>query len=107
MIACSVVTLSILLSYGRDTEWEAEYAESCQPERTRRRDRRRIISLGRRLPDASSNLPGTLAAFYGSQWRGQRLVPAWSCTEWGLPCHPCYQVVRWALTPPFHPCLSP
>ena len=31
-------------------------------------------------------------------------VPIRSCSRWGLPCRPCCQVARWALTPPFHPC---
>jgi len=29
--------------------------------------------------------------------------PIWSCTGWGLPSHCPLPVVRWALTPPFHP----
>ena len=29
----------------------------------------------------------------------------WPCSEWGLPCHRCYQQTRGSLTPPFHPCL--
>ncbi len=65
---------------------------------------RRIISLGRRSPAASSSLPGTPATRW-SQRRGPRLVPAWPCSGWGLPCRPRDREARWALTPPFHPCL--
>src|SRR5271170_7380130 len=50
------------------------------------------IPLGRRLPDASSNLPGrpdldtdpkTLSRFHA---RVLRAVPIRSCSRWGLPC---------------------
>jgi hypothetical protein len=60
--------------------------------------RRRIISLGRQLPAASSSLPGI-------QRRGPRLIPAWPCSGWGLPCRSPLPGARWSLTPPFHPCL--
>jgi len=43
----------------------------------------------------------------GSSGPGQASPPIWPCSDWGLPCHACYQVVRWALTPPFHPYLPP
>ena len=46
---------------------------------------------------ASCNPPGT--------WRTGRPVPAWSCSGRGLPGHPGRPGCRWALTPPFHPCL--
>jgi hypothetical protein len=60
---------------------------------------RAVISLGRRLPAASSNLPESdgepdrLALAVNRQ-----LLPVWSCSQWGLPCqtgHP----VRGALLP--------
>jgi|GEM_PF-1273289 len=41
----------------------------------------------------------------GSNGPGQASPPIWPCSDWGLPCHACCQVVRWALTPPFHPYL--
>jgi len=44
-----------------------------------------VIHLG------SSNLPGNL---YGPH----QCSPIWSCSEWGLPCHCCYQQ-RGALLP--------
>ena len=42
----------------------------------------------------------------GDAARAAPLFPIWPCTGRGLPCpqHFCY--VRWALTPPFHPCPS-
>jgi hypothetical protein len=33
--------------------------------------------------------------------------PVLSCTARGLPCRPGCPGARWALTPPFHPCLCP
>jgi len=55
------------------------------------------ISLGRALPRASSDLPGTMAR------RATSSSPIWSFSGWGLPSrrgHP----LRWcALTAPFHP----
>lgn len=56
-----------------------------------------IISLGRRLPDASSNLPGTASG------TGRPIVPAWFCSRWGLPGRLCHHRRRCALTAPFHP----
>src|SRR5882762_2256680 len=61
------------------------------------------ISLGRPLPDASSNLPGSQAR------RATSFSPIWSFSEWGLPSRRRHRL-RWcALTAPFHPCrvLSP
>jgi hypothetical protein len=49
--------------------------------------------------------PPPPAAYPGLKWRGQRLVPAWPCSGWGLPCRPLLPGARWSLTPPFHPCL--
>ena len=40
------------------------------------------------------------AAYPGLRWSGPLLAPVWPCSEWGLPCHPCYQG-RGALLP--HP----
>ena len=37
----------------------------------------------------------------------RRRQPIWSCSVGGLPCPSCCQERRWALTPPFHPCLIP
>ncbi len=59
-----------------------------------------VINLGRGLPLFSSGLPGrigrgTLAPLFG-------LAPGG-----GYRATPCYQGVRWALTPPFHPCPHP
>ena len=58
------------------------------------------IHLGRPLPDASRDRPGRLR---GNAFRfpcGKTAAPIWSCSRWGLPCRPCYQV-RGALLP--HP----
>ena len=52
-----------------------------------------VIHLGQMSPFASSNLPVPNAG------RAIR-EPIWSCSEWGLPCHHCYQQ-RGALLP--HP----
>ncbi len=56
------------------------------------------IHLGRRLPVASSNLPGDRTERIAPRRikltlddrtcvRFSRDHPIWSCTEWGLPCH--------------------
>ena len=37
------------------------------------------------MPTASSSLPGTQVE------RAAPLPPIWPCSEWGLPCDPCYQ----------------
>jgi len=58
------------------------------------------IHLGRRLRDASSNLPGRLIRRYDWAACAVRAVPIRSCSRWGLPCRPCYQE-RGALLP--HP----
>jgi len=39
--------------------------------------------------------------------RAGRPSPVLSCTTRGLPCHAGCPDMRWALTPPFHPCLCP
>ncbi len=50
-----------------------------------------VIHLGQTSPFASSNLPVPNAG--RAIWE-----PIWSCSEWGLPCHYCYQQ-RGALLP--------
>jgi hypothetical protein len=50
-----------------------------------------VIHLVNMSPCDSSNLPGNL---YGPH----QCSPIWSCSEWGLPCHCCYQQ-RGALLP--------
>ena len=64
-----------------------------------------VISLGRWLPNASSDLPGSR---YGSgqaaRRAGARRCPLiWSCSQWGLPSQAGHPSCWWALTPPFHP----
>ena len=58
-----------------------------------------IIPLGRELPHASSDLPGSLGRATLSR------SPIWSCSGWGLPSQPGRPSCWWSLTPPFHPCL--
>jgi len=58
-----------------------------------------IIYLGRRLPAASSDLPGSLGRAV------LKRSPIRSCSGWGLPGFPCCHENRWALTSPFHPYL--
>ena len=58
-----------------------------------------IIPLGRELPHASSDLPGSLGR------ATLKRSPIWSCSGWGLPSQPGHPGCWWSLTPPFHPCL--
>jgi len=52
---------------------------------------RAIIHLGNMSPCTSSDLPGDSADH-------ALCPPIWSCSEWGFPCHNCYQL-RGALLP--------
>jgi len=52
------------------------------------------IHLGVLLPERSCNRPGRHVE------DATRVTPIWSCSRWGLPCHPCCQG-RGALLP--HP----
>ena len=58
-----------------------------------------IIPLGRKLPHASSDLPGSFER--ATLMRS----PIWSCSGWGLPSQLGRPSCWWSLTPPFHPCL--
>src|SRR6187402_2163655 len=58
-----------------------------------------IIPLGRELPHASSDLPGSFGR------ATLKRSPIWSCSGWGLPSRPGHPSRWWSLTPPFHPCL--
>jgi hypothetical protein len=67
----------------------------ADPERMRRSVREMIICLGWPSPATSSSLP---AAFPPLESSGSGLVgvghtspPIWPCSDWGLPCHHCYQ----------------
>ena len=53
-----------------------------------------VIHLGQASPLASSNLPVSNAG--DASWK-----PIWSCSEWGLPCHCCYQQCGVLLPHPF------
>ena len=53
-----------------------------------------VIHLGQASPLASSNLPVSDAG--DASWK-----PIWSCSEWGLPCHCCYQQCGALLPHPF------
>ena len=54
----------------------------CKPVSVPVGRRAAAIHLGRLLPDASSDLPGTQAR------RAAASPPIWPCSAWGLPCHP-------------------
>ena len=59
------------------------------------------IHLGVLLPERSCNRPGRHVK------DATCVAPIWSCSRWGLPCHPCYQR-RGALLPhPFTLTLMP
>jgi hypothetical protein len=58
-----------------------------------------IIPLGRGLPHASSDLPGSLGR------ATLKRSPIRSCSGWGFPSRPGHPNRWWSLTPPFHPCL--
>jgi len=62
-----------------------------------KRNQAMAIHLGRLLPDASSNLPGSIGR------AALKRFPIWSCTGWGLPSSRCRHRDWWALTSPFHP----
>ncbi len=66
-----------------------------------------VISLGRRLPAASSGPPGArtgrAAPCRGRDRPCPHVAPAWPCSRWGLPGRPGHPGRRWSLTPPFHP----
>lgn len=49
--------------------------------------------------------PTPLAAYPELERDGQPLAPVWPCSQWGLSCRGRLRRARWALTPPFHPCL--
>ncbi len=59
---------------------------------------RGVIYLGHRSPGGSCGPPGARCG-------GSPLAPARPCSRWGLSCRGRYRRARWALTPPFHPCL--
>ncbi len=74
-------------------------------------------SVPRGEPRGSGHLSGTAVArrlkrpTRGHGARGRPGAPkgaapaAWPCSGWGLPCAGALPPGRWALTPPFHPCL--
>src|SRR5262245_1908956 len=63
-----------------------------------------VICLGRSSPTASSSLPAAPPCLrLGAFGVGHTSPLIWPCSDWGLPCHHPLPVVRWALTPPFHP----
>ena len=70
----------------------------CKPVSVPVRKRVAAIHLERLLPNASCDLPGTLAR------RAAASSPIWSCSAWGLPCRRGHPRRRCALTAPFHPC---
>ncbi len=64
------------------------------------------IPLGRRLPAASSGLPGGRGGAGRTAGGVPPSLPMWSCSRWGLPCRPCRHgrggllPHRFTLTPP-------
>jgi len=74
-------------------------------------------SVPREDPRGGGHLSGTAVArrlkrpTRGHWARGSPGAPkgaapaAWPCSRWGLPCAGTLPPGRWALTPPFHPCL--
>jgi len=60
-------------------------------------DQAMAFHLGRLLPGASSDLPGSIGRATLNRF------PIWSCTGWGLPSSQCHHRDWWALTSPFHP----
>ncbi len=49
----------------------------------------------------------SMASRTDSQRPSSHLLPAWSCSGWGLPSQPGHPGCWCALTAPFHPCLIP
>ena len=64
----------------RDRDLGGAGRSPCKPVSVPVRGRVAAIHLGRVLPGASSDPPGTLAR------RTAALPPIWSCSAWGLPC---------------------
>jgi hypothetical protein len=90
------------------------------PFRKRSRPRQRACKPGsvpRGEPRGGGHLSGTAVTrrlkrpTRGHWARGSPGAPkgaapaAWPCSGWGLPCAGALPPGRWALTPPFHPCL--
>jgi len=63
------------------------------------------IPLGYRLPDTSCGLPGSHGGpdQTAAPTRCWCLLPAWPCTQWGLPSQTGHPACWCALTAPFHP----
>src|SRR5690606_39844107 len=68
---------------------------------SRRRERR---ATGRSSLSGGCRQP-PLAAYPRLKRCGPHLVAAWPCSGRRLPCPRALRSGRWALTPPFHPCL--
>jgi hypothetical protein len=66
-----------------------------------------VIYLGHRLPDTSCSQPERTRHVGEFGETGRLSAPIRPCTGWGLPCQPRHRELRWALTPPFHPCPLP
>jgi hypothetical protein len=66
-----------------------------------------VIPLGRPLPDASSSLPASLgeSPFAGSSCEEHRTLAYVALLPMGSALPSPLPETRWALTPPFHPCL--
>jgi hypothetical protein len=75
---------------------------SSVPSRSRARGWSSVWDSRHRPPRAAyPRLPPRLRS--GPCGVGHTSPPIWPCSDWGLPCHHPLPVVRWALTPPFHP----
>jgi len=62
------------------------------PHRSMRPTRDSPSYRDKRIHRKTSRLPPPAGGF----------IPAWSCSQRGLPGHPYYYRCRWSLTPPFH-----
>ena len=88
-------------------ELRARLGEAGKPSSVSRPRPRGGSSLwGRRCRRPRAAYPG-LCEPAGSRGAGHASPPTWPCSGWGLPCRSGCPEARWALTPPFHPCLCP
>src|SRR5262245_50804592 len=66
-----------------------------------------VICLGRLSPTASSSLPAARRISRPGGRCGSHLAAYLALLRLGVTVPPLLPAMRWALTPPFHPCRSP